>query len=395
MDTIEIVKKDDCCGCASCVQRCPRQAISMLENEEGFLYPNIDKEKCVNCGLCSRVCPQLKNMKKNSNGYPKAYAMRNKNSDVLLKSSSGGIFSVIADFVLENNGVVFGATYDKNLNVNHVIAENQEDLEQLRGSKYVQSNIGETYKETENLLKKDRIVFFTGTPCQIAGLHSFLMKEYENLITCDLICHGVPSQKLFQMYIKYLSKKLNSRVIRYNFRAKGKNGWGLSGRVETENGKIKYIKPDFDPYYSNFLEGTIYRKNCYKCHYANCNRVADITLADYWGISGIHPDFYKEDGNSLILINSLKGEMILEKISSKIEYIQTDLYKAACHNKNLVQPSKYQNERKNIYDGICEKNPEKFIKENLKVKLTWKKILKAIIPDRIQKKLKKMRGLVK
>lgn len=395
MDTIEVVKKNDCCGCGSCVQKCPKQAISMVENEEGFLYPQINKEKCINCGLCSRVCPQLKNLKMVDKEYPKTYAMRNRNNEDLSKSSSGGIFSVIADYVFENGGVVFGAAYDDELNVNHIKAENQQKLEALRSSKYVQSNIGETYKEAEKLLKEGRIVLFTGTPCQIAGLNSYLIKEYKNLITCDLVCHGVPSQKLFHTYIEYLSRKFNSRVVKYNFRSKDKNGWGLFTKVETEDGKIRYIKPDFDPYYSNFLESTTYRLNCYQCHYTNWNRVSNITLADYWGISGIHPDFYKEEGNSLILINDKKGEQIFEKISDKIEYIQTDLGKAANHNKNLVRPSKYSNERQRIYIGIYEKSPEQYIKENLKVKLTGKKIIKSIIPNKMQRILKKMRGMVK
>lgn len=395
MDTIEVVKKNDCCGCGSCVQKCPKHAISMVENEEGFLYPQINKEKCVDCGLCSKVCPQLKSLKMVGKEYPKTYAMRNRNNEDLSKSSSGGIFSVIADYVFENGGVVFGAAYDDKLNVNHIKAENQQELEALRSSKYVQSNIGETYKGAEKLLKEGRIVLFTGTPCQIAGLNSYLIKEYTNLITCDLVCHGVPSQKLFHIYIEYLSRKFNSRVVKYNFRCKDKNGWGLFTKVETEDGKIRYIKPDFDPYYSNFLESTTYRLNCYQCHYTNCNRVSDITLADYWGISGIHPDFYKEEGNSLILINDKKGEQIFEKIADKIEYIQTDLEKAANHNKNLVRPSKYSNERQKIYIGIYEKSPEQYIKENLKVKLTWKKIIKSIIPNKMQKILKKMRGMVK
>lgn len=395
MDTIEIVKKNECCGCGSCVQKCPKQAISMVEDEEGFLYPQINNEQCINCGLCSKVCPQLKKNKEIDNEYPKAFAMRSKNNEELSKSSSGGIFSVIADYVFENDGVVFGAAYDDELNVNHIKAESRKELEHLRSSKYVQSNIGETYKETETFLKEGRIVFFTGTPCQIAGLNSFLIKKYDNLITCDLVCHGVPSQKLFHTYIEYLSKKFNSRVVKYNFRSKEKNGWGLFSKVETEDGKIRYINPDFDPYYSNFLESTIYRLNCYQCHYTNYNRVSNITLADYWGISGIHPSFYREEGNSLILINDKKGEQIFEKITDKIEYIQTDLEKAASHNKNLIRPSKYSNERQKIYLGIYEKNPEQYIKENLKVKLTGKKIIKSIIPNKMQKNLKKMRGMIK
>ena len=395
MDTIEIVEKNECCGCGSCMQTCPKNAIKMIEDKEGFLYPKIDKETCINCGLCSRVCPQLKKIEKADERYPKAYAMYNKNKEELMKSSSGGIFSVIANYVLKNNGIVFGAAFNKNLDVNHIKAENKDELQALRGSKYVQSNINDTYKETEKFLKENRIVLFTGTPCQIAGLKSFLIKKYDNLITCDLVCHGVPSQKIFHSYIDYLSNKFKSKVVKYNFRSKDKKGWGLVSRVETEDGKVRFIEPDFDPYYSNFLESTTYRKNCYQCHYTNYNRVSNITLADYWGISEIHPDFYKEEGNSLILVNDLLGEEIINKVSNNIQCIPTNLDEAAIHNKNLSQPSHKSYKRDKIYEGIYQKESVRFIKENLKVKVTIKKVIKAIIPTKVKKSLKKMKGLIK
>ena len=395
MNTIEKLDKLECCGCYSCSQKCPKSAIEMKANEEGFFYPEINKEKCINCGLCEKVCPQLKDVKKANEGYPKAYAMRNKNDEELKGSSSGGIFSIIANYVLENNGVVFGAAYDENLNVNHIKVENKIDLQKLRSSKYVQSNINDSYKETEIELKKGKKVLFSGTPCQIAGLNSYLMKDYENLITCDLVCHGVPSQKLFEKYLEYLSKKFKSKVIKYNFRSKEKKGWGLLTKVETEDGKIRFIEPDFDPYYSNFLRSTIYRENCYSCHYTNYNRVADITLADYWGINGIHPEFYSEQGNSLILINNKKASELLELFKDKIDILLTEIDKAANRNKNLIQPSKRSEMRDNIYNGISELDSSKYIKKNLKIKYTPKKILKAIIPTKVKKMLKKAKGLIK
>ena len=281
----------NCTGCSACLQKCPKQCISMIANEEGFLYPVIDEKKCINCGLCTKVCPQLKKIKEESTEYPKAYAMRNKNTEELKQSSSGGIFKVLANYVLENDGVVFGVAYDENLNVNHIKVKDKEKLKLLQGSKYVQSNINNTYKEAEKELKKNKIVLFSGTPCQIAGLNSFLMKYYDNLITCDLVCHGVPSQKLFKKYIEFLSEKFKSKVVKYNFRSKNKKGWGLVSQVETKDGKIRFVEPDFDPYYSNFLSSNTYRESCYKCYYSNCNRVSNITLADYWGINRIHPKF--------------------------------------------------------------------------------------------------------
>ena len=395
METIEVMEKNNCCGCSSCYQKCPKGAITMRENEEGFIYPFIDKAKCIDCGLCNKVCPQLKRMQLPKENYPKAFAMCNKNDEELIKSSSGGIFSVIADYVIENSGVVFGAAYAENLDVIHIKADDKAGLERIRSSKYVQSYIKETYKEAENELKKGKIVLFTGTPCQIAGLNSFLVKNYDNLITCDLVCHGVPSQKLFHKYIDYLSDKFKSKVISYNFRSKEKKGWGLVSKVVTADGKIRFIEPDFDPYYSNFLESTTYRENCYNCHYTNYNRVSDITLADYWGINQIHPEFYSEKGNSLILVNSAKGETVIKRIGENIKCIQTDIDTAALHNKNLIEPSHKSDKRNDIYKGINDLNSKEFIKKRLTIKITTKKVLKAIIPTKVKKMLKKIRGRIK
>ena len=394
-NTIEKLNRNDCCGCSSCAQKCPKNAITMQENEEGFLYPVIDKEKCVNCGLCSKACPQLNDVKGLDDGYPKAYAMRNKNNEELSKSSSGGIFSILANYVIEKDGIVFGAAYDENLNINHIKATSKEELNPIRSSKYVQSNINDTYKEAEVALKDGQYVLYTGTPCQIAGLNTYLGKEYDKLITADLVCHGVPSQELFHKYIDYLSDKFKSRVIEYNFRSKEKKGWGLVSKVTTEDGKVRFIEPDFDPYYSNFLECVTYRENCYQCHYTNYNRVSDITMADYWGINEIHPQFYKEEGNSLVLINNDKAERLIEELKDTMDFMPTDLDKAASHNKNLIEPSKKSVKRELAYKGIKEKESKTFIKENLKCKVTLKKVAKTIIPTKIKKQLKKMKGIGK
>lgn len=397
MNTIEELDKKECCGCSSCVQKCPASAISMVSNEEGFLYPLIDKEKCINCGLCSKVCPQLKEIKKQEEEYPKAYAMYNKNEEELLKSSSGGIFSCLANYVLENGGAVFGAAYDDELNVNHIKIESKEDLNKLRSSKYVQSNINNTYKEAEKLLKENRMVLFSGTPCQISGLNSFLLKKYDNLITCDLVCHGVPSNKLFKKYLNYLGEKFGSKVVEYNFRSKEKKGWGLVSKIVTEDGKIRFVEPDFDPYYSNFLKSNIYRESCYNCHYTNYNRVSDITLADYWGISAIHPEFYSKNGRSLILINNKKAEDLIQIFSSdnKLEKLDTDINFASSKNQNLKQPSNRNKVRDTIYKNIDSKDDFSYIKEDLKVEYSLKKVVKSLIPTRLKNFLKKLRGKLK
>lgn len=389
-NTIERLKRDSCCGCSSCMQKCPKNAITMEENDEGFLYPKIDKEKCIDCGLCEKVCPQLNKVRENEKDYPKAYAMRNKNVNELMKSSSGGIFSIIANYVLEKSGIVFGAAYNEKLEVNHIGIESKENLELLRTSKYVQSNINDTYKKVEEELKKDRLVLYSGTPCQIFGLKKFLINEYENLITCDLVCHGVPSPKLFKKYLDYLSDKFKSKVIKYNFRSKDKSGWGSYGKVETNNGKVRFLDLSVDPYYYNFIKNSVSRTSCYTCGYAKLNRVSDITLADYWGIEKIHSNFYNEQGNSLILVNTSKGENIIEKLFDKLEYVSTDLNLAIRENKNLREPSEKSEEREFIYKDIDKISAKEYIKNNLKVKYNTKRIIKKLVPTKMKKMIKKV-----
>lgn len=395
MNSIECLNKNECCGCSACFQKCPKNAITMEENQEGFLYPVVDENKCINCGLCKKVCPQLNNYNKKNTDYPKSFAMYNTDTEELLQSSSGGIFSVLARYILEESGTVYGAAYDSNLNVNHIKITSLEELNLLRGSKYVQSNINDTYKLAEQDLKLGKKVLFSGTPCQIAGLKNYLIKEYEELYTCDLVCHGVPSQKLFHKYLDGLSKKLKSKVVKYNFRYKKDDYWGLLSEVVTQDGKKHILNPDFDPYYSNFLESTTYRENCYSCKYANYNRVSDITLADYWGIATIHPDFYKKEGCSLILINSLKGEKILRLLDNKIKRIPTNLDFASEKNKNLKRPSVRNKRRDVVYLDIDKLEPIEYIKERLKVRITLKKIIKKCIPNKILSILKKMKGKMK
>ncbi len=392
MENIEQLDKKECCGCGSCMQKCPKNAIKMVEDEEGFLFPKIEKKLCINCGLCSRVCPQIKKMTKSKENYPQAYAVHNKNEKELLNSSSGGMFSILANYVLENNGVVFGAAYNDNNEVEHIKVENKQELAKLRNSKYVQSNIKNTYKEAEKNLIEDRMVLFTGTPCQISGLKAFLGKEYDKLILADIVCHGVPNQKVFKKYLDFLEQKFKSKVKSYNFRNKDQNGWGLYAKIETEDGRIRYKNSAFDPYYNAFLECKMYRESCYNCHYTSFYRDSDITLADYWGILGIHPEFYSEKGVSLVLVNSNKGDKIFRNVSGKIKFIKTDLEKASQKNMNLKKPSKRPKERDNIYNGINDKELTKFIKENLKITYNPKKIVKAVVPYKLKLAIQKIRS---
>ena len=378
--------KKACCGCGACAQKCPKKAITMTEDKNGFLYPKIDKEKCINCGLCLRVCPSKKNNDISINKI-KAYAAKNKNTTDLKKSSSGGIFSAIAKYILNQNGVVYGAAYSNDLSVKHIRIEKESELFKLQGSKYVQSNTTEIYEKVKKDLEQQKEVLFSGTPCQIKGLTNYLIKKYDNLTTCDLVCHGVPSQKLFKKYINYLEKKHKKRIISYDFRNKEKKGWGLTSKIVFEDKSEKYINSDFDRYYSNFLNCNTYRESCYNCKFANLNRPSDITLADYWGVLSIHNDFYNKNGVSLILVNTTKGEKIMNDISQNVEIIETDINYAITKNKNLIMPSKKPTARKKIYDDIDKKD---YIKKNLKTKITIKKIIKIFVSPRLKKQITKV-----
>lgn len=382
-----LVLHNDCTGCRMCEQICPKSAIGMIENNEGFLEPQIDKSKCINCGLCLKKCPQYNN---NLGNTPiKCYAGKNKNIEQLKIGSSGSIFKIIADYVIDNSGAVYGAAFNENLDLNTIRVVNKNDLIKLTGSKYIQCNTNKTFKTVKDDLQSEKFVLYTGTPCQIAGLKSYLNVEYDKLITIDLVCHGVPSHKLFNEYIKYLEKKYNSKVINYNFRCKEKNGWGLNSKVILKNGEVKYINSNLDCYYKSFLDAKTYREVCYNCKYANINRVGDITLADYWGIQKVHPNFDPDLGASAIMINTKKGEYVFKNIKNKVEFIETDIQKIALQNKNLIKPSDRPQVRDFVYNDLCKKDFKIYIKENLKFNKKLKDIVKNIIPVRIKKIIKK------
>lgn len=387
MNNINIVSKDECCGCSGCKQICPKSAITMIENEEGFKYPKINIEKCINCGLCKKICPVLNYspINKEEDDFPIAYAAKNQINDEILKSSSGGIFTSIANYILSKKGIVYGAAYVDKFSVKHIRISNRNELFKLQGSKYVQSDIDNIYKYVKEDLENDFNVLFSGTPCQVKGLYNFLKKDYKKLITCDLVCHGVPSQKIFNKYINYLENKYNKKIKKYDFRNKEKRGWSLTSKITFEDNTIKYINSDFDPYYDNFLNCNIYRESCYNCKFCNIKRCSDITLADYWGILSIHNEFYNEKGVSLILINTKRGADLFNKLNN-IEKIKTNLNYAKLKNKNLIMSSNRPKKRNNIYDEIENKE---YIKRKLKYRITLKKIMKIFISNNLKQKIKK------
>ena len=382
---IEIIKKEYCTGCHACYNVCPQKCITMEHDEEGFLYPNVDTEQCIKCNLCEKVCPIIHQEKVENN--PIAYGCYNKNEDIRNKSTSGGIFTLIAENVINSGGVVFGAGFDENYNVIHSSTDDISGLEKFRGSKYVQSKIGDTYKQVKQLLKEDKNVLFTGTPCQIGGLKSYLGKDYSNLICQDIVCHGVPSQHVWQYYKNLISKDRNIKKI--NFRDKS-TGWKrYSLKFDFTDGKSYEEVGNENDYIKGFIKNLYLRPSCYECAYKTLNRQSDITLADFWGVEGILPNLDDNKGTSLIFINSDKGKEIFDKIKRYIMCESVDIEKSIIYNPCAVKSceknkcrnkflSEYENKDFNRLIQLYTKDKQ-YIKINLiirKLKIVIKKIIR-------------------
>lgn len=313
-----------CTGCHACTNICPQQCISMVFDTEGFLYPVVNDDRCTECGLCTITCPIL--FRNAQNNVPKAYAAYSKDNRIRRASSSGGLFTVIAHRILDDNGVVFGAAFDDQFNVVHEAIENRTDLPRLQGSKYVQSRVGDAYRKVEIYLKQDRKVLFSGTPCQIGGMKAYLKKDYDNLICQDLICHGVPSPKAWECYLNNRIQRngKGSSPTHVTFRHKDKSWRKYNIRIDFENGN-KYKKTvGNDPYMQMFLLNISLRPSCHCCSFKTLSRISDITLADYWGIQNQHPEMDDDFGTSLLLIHSDKGHNIFNMVKNDIIYKEVD-----------------------------------------------------------------------
>lgn len=303
----------ECTGCGACVNACSENAIFMYKNNKGFLYPEINPDICVECGMCVRSCPLEKSEDKKENEIRNVYAMQSGDSDVRWNSTSGGAFSELAKIILRKGGIVVGAIYDSDWFVKHHMIYDEKDLELLRRSKYQQSEIGEIYQRIKGQLIQGKEVLFCGTPCQGAGLKGFLNEEYDNLYICDFICRGVCSPLLFQEYLKDLEYQYKSEVISVWMKNK-RLGWhNLTTEICFANGEEYLCKGKEDSYLRMFLFHNIgVRDSCYTCHFKGKNSVADITLGDFWGIEHLPIDDNK--GTSVLISHSLKGQNLIEGI---------------------------------------------------------------------------------
>ena len=347
-------RKQDCTGCYACVNACPKQCISMKTDEEGFSYPKIDESQCINCNLCERVCP-VKNKRKSQNETLKAYGAYSKNFDTRMKSSSGGIFSALAENVLDKGGAVFGVGLNEKFEAEHICVQTKEDLQKLRGSKYVQSKVGDSYKKAKEILESGRVVLYSGTPCQIEGLNSYLGKTYDNLITQDIICHGVPSPLVWKNYVEFRQQVANGKAEEVHFRKKVDSWKHYYVYFKFNNGKI-YQKSAFaDPMMRMFFMHWCLRPACHECVFKDKHRNSDITLADFWGVKKVLPKMYDRKGVSLVLTHSTKGEMFFKEIQNDIEFLEVEPEKALKYNPSMTKSSKSSFRRKRFIKDLQTK----------------------------------------
>lgn len=388
---INIKNKQDCCGCSACAQCCPKQCITMAEDEEGFLYPQVDTSKCVDCHLCEKVCPVIN--KYEARTPLNVYAAKNSDDEVRHQSSSGGIFTLLAEQTIKDGGVVFGACWDKDWNVKHDYAECLDDLAKFRSSKYLQSVIGDTYIKAEQFLKASRKVMFTGTPCQIAGLKHFLRKEYDNLLTVEVICHSVPSPGVWQQYLTtrlHTLKWEKSDIRNISFRDK-KTGWKTySFVIENKDGNSFIELSSKNAFMRGFLADLYTRPSCHACPAKQLRSGSDITLGDFWGIESLMPEIDDDKGVSAIIVNSDKGKQVLHNINVEVHEVQYD--ELTTRNPALVKSFPKTPKRTEFFkeDGYTFEEKVKILaKKPFSMKTLAYRIVRKVIPNIVVEKIKR------
>lgn len=348
---IKINNPADCCGCTACASICNHDAITMKPDALGFLYPEVDKEKCVDCGLCEKVCAFNDNYDTSLNlDKPLAYGARHKDMNEVETSRSGAAFIAISDYILEQGGVVYGAGYTDHFRVVHKRATTKEERDEFKGSKYVQSDMTGVFRQVKQDLRDGLTVLFSGTPCQTSGLNSYIGKRLrENLFLVDIVCHGVPSPYMWRDYIAYLEKKQGSPIVWVNFRDKQKYGW--AAHHETFKFKMGGGKMSFTYL---FYKHIMFRKSCGNCHFTNTKRPSDITIADFWGWEKTNPNFNADNkGCSLVLVNTEKGRKLFEAVHDRLNTMPAKL--EDCLQPNMMHPSEIHPRREKFEDEYAKK----------------------------------------
>lgn len=376
---IEITDKRKCCGCEACANICPKKCIEMLEDEEGFRYPVVNKKECINCGLCKKVCPIINMATKNDIlDSLEFYAAYNKSDEILKNSSSGGLFWIFVDYILKNKGIIYGVVQESTYNVKFIRATTKEECFPIRGSKYLQAHVDDIYNQVKEDLENGKYVLFSGTPCQVAALYKTLKKEYEKLYTIDVVCHGVPSNKVFTKYVDWMQKKYKQKVTNIKWRDKIK-GWGPNRvTVYFENGTKSTTISRENPFQRGFLDNLYLRPSCYECKYAKLPRIADISLADFWGYEGILKEENENKGISAVIISSKKGREIFEKTKDEINYHPVSKeYLTARSRHSYIYPEENK-KRDSFFKDLDKMKYEKLCRKYKLKTPAYKKVLKKI-----------------
>ncbi len=388
---INIENKTDCCGCGACAAVCPVGCIAMLPDDEGFLSPQVDAAQCTECGLCLKICPWLEQSSPAERiSPPTVFAAWHTDDEIRRLSSSGGVFSALAGEILARKGIVVGAAFDDNMACRHIMIDNIADLPRLRGSKYVQSEIPVAIFHTIGTeLKAGRDVLFSGCPCQVAGLRNFLAKDYENLFCCDIICHGVPSPQFFRQHITHLHKPDNPLdEFRVRDKTKGWNKFGV--RSGWSNGKTMLKNMFGDPYMAAFLKNHTLRESCYACKFTTTERQGDLTIADFWKVAAKYPQYDTDDkGTSLVLVNTAKGQQLLDCCKPNLFTGAADLEQAIAGNPMLQKPAERPATRDTFYPDTKHMTIHQLRRKyRLHPAPAWRKVL-----GRIKRQIQKVYGL--
>lgn len=393
---IQIKDKRHCCGCTACEQVCPKHCISMQEDEEGFKYPCVDASLCVNCELCEKVCPYL-------NSYPiptekpASFACKTKDEGLREKSSSGGLFTILATQIIQDGGVVFGAKFDADWNIVHGYTESLEGLAAFRGSKYSQSDMGDSFRQAKDFLKTGRKVMFTGTPCQVAGLNHFLQKNYDNLYAVDFVCHSVPSPKVWSNYLKEVYGK--DKIVSLTFRDKS-DGWSKYGlSVQVDNGAFAKGSHQTNTFMRAFLSNLIVRPGCTDCPARYYKSGADITMADCWGFGEYHPDLNDDKGMSLALLHTNKGLTLYKDIEHQLSSLQIPYVEVQedSNHKPIICSPKFHRYRNNFFNDLIKGDKgtvelmEKYIRkgeDRMRRVNSAKAVVRGLVGEKIINRLK-------
>ena len=347
---IQIKEKQNCCGCTACVAICPKNCIEMKEDDEGFLYPVVDQGKCVDCKACERVCPIL-NPREEKPFEQTAYIVQNKDEKVLWESTAGGAFTAIAKYILCSGGVVFGVELGQNLVAHHTYIEKEVDLSRFRNSKYVQSCLGGTFNQVKSFLEQGEFVCFSGTPCQIEGLRNYLTKDYEKLITVDVVCHAVPSPLIFRKYVEYQGKKLSGHIKTVRFRDKHYGYKYSTMNVITDRNHGNYHQGvEADPWLRAFLSNICDRPSCHNCQFKKQYRVSDFTVWDCFNVGRFSKELDNDKGATRVLVHTDKGRAIFDEIKSDFCYIRTEPEAIVAGVKEMKESVVPNRQRQSFFD---------------------------------------------